>query len=86
MRSLITAAALLVSATLTMGFSAASYEGPPFQSSVPIPSPPADGENGSNGKYRSPSIVLRTASIDLCADGCLCGIVALTQHPEWFGA
>lgn len=50
MRSLITAAALLVSATLTMGFSATSYEGPPFVSSVPIPSPPADNENGSNGK------------------------------------
>ena len=50
MRSLITAAALLVSATLTMGFSAASYEGPPFASSVPIQPPPADNENGSDGK------------------------------------
>jgi hypothetical protein len=50
MRSLITVAALLVSATLTMGFSGTSYEGPPFPSSVPTPSPPADNENGSDGK------------------------------------
>jgi hypothetical protein len=50
MRSLITAAALLVSVTLTMGFSAESYEGPPFPSSKPIYTPPADNENGSNGK------------------------------------
>jgi hypothetical protein len=50
MRCLIAAAALLVSATLTMGFSATSYEGPPFPSSVPIQSPPADNENGSDGK------------------------------------
>ncbi len=37
MRTLITAAALLITATLTMGFSATSSEGPPFPSSVPIP-------------------------------------------------
>jgi hypothetical protein len=49
MRSLITAAALLVSATLPMGFSAASYQGPPYPSSVPIQSPPADNENGPDG-------------------------------------
>jgi hypothetical protein len=51
MRSLITAAALLVSATLTMGFSATSYEAPPFPSSAPIiHTPPADNENGPDGK------------------------------------
>jgi hypothetical protein len=49
MRSLITVAALLVSAALTMGFSAKSYEDPPFPNSVPIQSPPADNENGSDG-------------------------------------
>jgi hypothetical protein len=49
MRSLITAAALLVTVALTMGFSAESYESPPFASSQPIVSPPADNENGPNG-------------------------------------
>lgn len=50
MRSLITAAALLVSVTLTMGFSATSYEGPPFPSSVPTIQPMINDENGSDGK------------------------------------
>jgi hypothetical protein len=51
MRSLITAAALLISVTLTMGFTAESFQGPPFPSSAPIiQPPPADNENGSDGK------------------------------------
>jgi len=50
MRFLITAAALLVSVTLTMGFSAESYEGPPFPSSKPVYTPPVDNENGLDGK------------------------------------
>jgi len=50
MRSLITATALLVSVALTMGFSAQSYESPPFPSSVPVQSAPADNENGLGGK------------------------------------
>jgi len=50
MRTLIAVAALSASVALTMGFSAESYEDPPFASSVPIQSPPADNENGSNGK------------------------------------
>ena len=49
MRSLITVAALLVCVTLTMGFSTQSYEGPPFPSSVPIPSPAVSNENGPDG-------------------------------------
>ena len=49
MRSLITAAALLISATLTMGFTAESFQSPPVRSSEPV-TPPADNENGSNGK------------------------------------
>ena len=49
MRSLITTAALLVTATLTMGFSAASYQGPPYPSSLPSQSPPANNENGLDG-------------------------------------
>ena len=50
MRFLIIAAALLVSATLTMGFSATSYEGPPFLSSQPTTQPTINNENGSDGK------------------------------------
>jgi hypothetical protein len=51
MRSLITATALLISVTLTMGFTAESFQGPPFPSSEPIiHSPPVANENGSDGK------------------------------------
>jgi hypothetical protein len=50
MRSLITAAALSVSVALTMGFTAESFQGPPFPSSEPAYTPPAANENGSDGK------------------------------------
>ena len=48
MRSLITAAALLVSATLTMGFTAESFQAPPVRSSEPA-TPPVNNENGVDG-------------------------------------
>jgi hypothetical protein len=49
MRSLITAAALLVTATLTMGFTAESFQAPSVRTSEPA-TPPANNENGSDGK------------------------------------
>jgi hypothetical protein len=49
MRSLITAAALLASVALTMGFTAESFQGPPFPSSKPAYTPPVDNENGPDG-------------------------------------
>jgi hypothetical protein len=50
MRSLITVAALSVSATLTMGFTAESFQGPPFPSSArTIQPPPVANEYGSDG-------------------------------------
>jgi hypothetical protein len=51
MRSLITTAALLVSAILTtMGFGAESYQGPAVPSAVPAQSLSADNENNSDGR------------------------------------
>jgi hypothetical protein len=49
MRSVITAAALLISVTLTMGFTAESFQAPPVPGSESV-TPPANNENGSNGK------------------------------------
>jgi hypothetical protein len=48
MRSLITAAALLVSATLAMGFTAESFQAPPVRIAEPV-TPPVNNENGVNG-------------------------------------
>lgn len=48
MRSLITAAALLVSATLTMGFTAESFRAPVLNSESTTP--PANSENGNDGR------------------------------------
>jgi hypothetical protein len=48
MRSLITAAALLVTVALTMGFTAESFQAPPVPSSEPV-APPVDNENGIDG-------------------------------------
>jgi hypothetical protein len=50
MRSLITIVALLFSATLTMGFTAASFQGPLYPSSGPIYTSPPSNENGPDGK------------------------------------
>ena len=48
MRSLIAAAALLVSATLTMGFTAESFQALPVGSPEPA-TPPVSNENGVDG-------------------------------------
>jgi hypothetical protein len=48
MRSLIAAAALLASVTLTMGFTAESFQAPPGPSSQPA-TPPVNNENGLDG-------------------------------------
>jgi hypothetical protein len=49
MRPVITTAALLVSVALTMGFTAESFQAPPYPSSEPVTAP-ANNENGSDGK------------------------------------
>jgi hypothetical protein len=48
MRFLITAATLSVCATLTMGFTAESFQSPPVRTSEPT-TPPAVNENGPDG-------------------------------------